>query len=251
MGDVAPLRVSTVATPYAASLARRVLVAQVVLFLVALAVSSATDEGGVAFSERLARTLPLAPFTSALAALLVVVQVRRRGEERALAALGLAPAQVALWCSLVACATPSAAALAIATGAVGIGGFYPSPPTAPAFVDDGVGFASEELGVAVDGDGELHPLDTPAGHPGSHSLPRGARAVAALGSLVGGLALALSATRGRGGRVLWALSPAALVAVVSLLAYQLAAAGRIPTALATAPMLGLLALEVVAYRRAQ
>lgn len=251
VADDAPLRVPTAALAYAGALARRVLLGQVVLFAVALAVSSATDEGGVALGERLARTLPLAPVTSAIAALLVVLQARRRGEERALAALGLAPAKVALWCAVVASATPCAAGLAIAAGAVDVAGFYPSPPTAPAFVDDGVVFSSPELGVSVDSDGELRPLTAPASGGGSHALPPGARAVAAIGSVVSGLALALSATRGRAGHALAAVAPGLFTAVASLLAFQLAAAGRIPTALAMAPMLGLLAREVVAYRTAR
>lgn len=251
VADDAPLRVPTAALAYAGALARRALLGQVVLFAVALAVSAATDEGGVALGERLARTLPLAPLTSAIAGLLVVLQARRRGEERALAALGLAPATLALWVSVVASATPCAAGLAIAAGAVDVAGFYPSPPTAPAFVDDGVVFSSAELGVAVDGDGELRPLAAPARGGGARALPPNARAVAAIGSVVSGLALALSTTRARGGRVLAVAAPSLFTAVASLLAFQLAAAGRIPTALAAAPMLGLLAREVVAYRMAR
>ena len=247
VADDAP-RVPAAALAYAGALARRALWGQLVLFAVALAVSAATDEGGVAAGERLARVLPLAPLTSSVAAALVVVQARRRGEERALAALGLAPATLALWVSVVASATPCAAGLAIAAGAVDVAGFYPSPPTAPAFVDDGVAFSSAELGVAVDGAGELRPLAAPATGDGARALPRGARAVAAVGSAVSGLALALSATRGRGGRVLAAVWPSLLTALASLLAFQLAAAGRVPAALAAAPALGLLAREVVAYR---
>jgi len=267
VGDDAPQRVSTAARPaqpYAAALARRALLGQLVLFAVALAVSSATDEGGVALAERLARTLPLAPLTSALAAALVVLQARRRGEERALAAVGLAPATLGLWCALVASATPSAAGLAMAVGAVDVAEFYPSPPRAPIFVDDGVTFSSAELGVAVGRDGDLRPLAAPATGAGAHALPSHARGVAALVSVVSGLALALSATRARarparGGReprgaaarALAAVAPGLVASVATLLTFQLAAAGRVPTALAAAPMLGLLVREVVAYRSAR
>ena len=235
--------------PYCTWLVRRTLVAELVLFLVAFAVSAVTDEGGVPFAARLGRALPLVPVSAALATLVVLLGARRRGEEGALAALGLAPAALSLVCALAATTLPAVAAAAITAGRVDVGGFFPSPPTAPTFRDTGDTFVSEELGVGVKRDGELAPSGVPAKGPAEHTLPPHAHGAAAATTLLAGFALALSTARGRSSAGLGAVLPAGITLVATLVMFQLASAGKIGAPLATLPALALLLFEVLAYRR--
>ncbi len=232
--------------PYLAGLVRQTLVAELVLAVVGFAVSAATDEGGVPLTERLGRVLPLAPVAAALAALLVTRRLRQKGEERALASLGQAPAQLAVVCALAAMALPALAATALAAGRAEVRGFYPTPPAAPVFREGAMGFVSDELGIEVRAGGELVPTAQRA--PEAARSPAYARLAASTATLLAGLALALAAARPRASPTLAAVLPSLLAVVVTLLLFQLAAAGRISALFAGAPPLALLTFEVFAYR---
>ena len=100
-----------------------------IVFAVALLVTGATDEGGVPWLGRAARTLPLAPLCSALGVWAALAPVVVRGDALALQSLGRSPAQIgagavagaALLALLVACAMGT-------SRAVDVTGFYPLVP---------------------------------------------------------------------------------------------------------------------------
>src|SRR5688572_27515000 len=89
-------RPSSVVVSWDARVARAAAGATLVAFLVAIVVTGATDEGNVAWLERVARTLAALPLCAAFGAWVALVGRRGRGELRALASLGRSPARAGL-----------------------------------------------------------------------------------------------------------------------------------------------------------
>ena len=236
---------------YAGWLARRTFVAQVGLFALAFVLGAATDEGNLSFAVRMGRAVPLAPVTAAVATYAVIRGARNRGEERALASLGLSKVALGLVAALAAMLCPLVLAAGILLGRVDVSGFYPEPPSAPSFVDRGETFDSGDLGISVAKDGSitgkraeaLPPPKPPA------SLPESARGAAALSTVV--VALALSLAAGRAEKMPRSVVPSVAVAAATLVGFQLAAAGQMPAFAVIVPALGLLLVEALAYRRAR
>lgn len=233
--------------PYRVWLGTRVALANVAILLLALAISAATDEGGVPLASRIGRVLPLVPLASALAVKAVLASAKTRGEIGALAALGTSPHTVATTGVLAALVAPLVAALALLSGRAPVEGFFPAPPAAPRVLVAERGFVSHDLAIAIDERGELSPLAGAAAPPGADPLPRNARGGAAAAVLVGSLALGLALARERSKSVHHA--PAVLLLVAALLAFQLAAARLVSAFAPLAPMLALLLVELRAYRR--
>jgi hypothetical protein len=235
------------------------LLALVVVWLI----TAASDEGQLTVSARAGRTLPLAPLCSAVGAALALGTARVRSEVRALEALGRSPSESALSAAMGA-ATPSvilAFAIGLA-GSVDVGGFYPRAPRGESFVrdDDQRAFVSSGLGVRVNDDGDVRPLDGPhAAVNIDEGLPRAARGSAATTTAIAGIALALVASRAvvrpslsdrRTRRRLRIRAAVAVLgcALFTLVAFQAAAAHIAPAMLAIVPPVLLLLLELAARR---
>ncbi len=226
-----------------------------VALLLTWLVTAATDEGGVAWSERAARTLPLAPLCSGLGTWLGRARALARGEGRALATLGRGPLASAAGAVAGGAALALAAALAIGvTGRVDVRGFYPVAATRNAYAaaPDGA-FVEVETGIRIEAGGAILPPgaspDAPAGgsygraqdSPSSSSgLPPFARLAAAVSTAIAGVAFPLLGAGDRKHRTRRAAS-GLLAAAVTIALFQASAAGILSPLWAVVPPLALVA----------
>jgi hypothetical protein len=219
--------------------------------VVAWLVTASTDEGGVLWAVRVARTLPLAPACAAIGTWLALVRARARGETLALESVGRTPLANA-----GAAVTGGAFIAMLAAGAIAlsdrvdVGGFYPTLPVFDEAQFTPSGFVDAARAVRIERDGAMVPVDTPAPETaakGPDGIPTHGRAAAALATAVAGVALPLvigQARRRSLGRV--GLAVGATV-VASIVLFHAAAAGRAPVFTATTPPFILLAVTAWRY----
>jgi hypothetical protein len=218
--------------------------------LVALAlawlVTAATDEGNVAWAERLARALAVAPLASAIGAWAALAPGRLRGELRALAALGRTP-----WQNARAAVLGAASVCAVAAAAIGWGppaeaeAFYPEITHAQAFAFDDGAFVDRANGWKISTEGDITRVPA-APALGEARLPRFGRAAAGLATLAAGMALALvSANEAR--RARW-LAASLVVLALTLVLFQAAAVRLLPALTAALPPLALLGAAARRYK---
>lgn len=236
-------------TPWdARAFARGATMALLCLGLVA-AVTAASDEGGLAWGVRAGRTLPLAPVCAAVGAWLALAPARARGDDLALETLGRSPWQRHAAAVLGGAVVAAAAALVVALSSrVDIEGFYPRAEATLRWHFDGASFLTEDRHwrIALDGTPTLLPG---AAEAAPSSLPRAARAAAALSTALAGLGLPVLAAQARSrADVLRGLGKLATTALLTILAFQAAAAARIPALVAPLPSLLLLAWAASGYR---
>lgn len=237
----------------------RALGATLIGIVVVWLVTAASDEGQLTVSVRAGRTLPLAPLCSAVGAALALATARVRDETRALEALGRSPGQTARASALGAALPSVLIGIAIGTSSmIDVSGFYPRAQRGDTFVyEDGL-FTSATLGVAVTGNGEALPIDG-SGRKVDAGLPRYARGAASTATSMAGLALALVAARavlraslqhrrGRRRRHLVAATQIFVCSLLTLVAFQAAAARVAPAALAMLPPAVLLGVALLGYR---
>lgn len=221
-------------------------------------VTAASDEGQLTVGTRAGRTLPIAPLCSAIGAALALGTARVRTEVRALEALGRSPSEIARAAAFGAALPSILVGLAIAlTSAIDVSGFYPRPPRSDTFTYEAGVFTSPSLGVSIGADGEPRAIEV-APRAVDEGLPSGARVSAALATAVAGLALALVSARAilrvsmldrnaRRRRRAMAVGFVFGCALLTLVAFQAAAAHLAPAALAAVPPVGLLAIALVLY----
>ena len=222
-------------------------------------VTAASDEGQLTAGVRAGRTLPLAPLCSAIGAALALGTARVRDETRALEALGRSPGQSARAAALGAAVPSILIGLAIGTSSiVDVSGFYPRAPRGDTFVYADGAFTSPTLGVRVTDDGEPRPTEGTS-LAVDETLPRHARVAASTATAVAGVALALVAARAvlrvsllhrrsRRRRRVLAAAQVFVCALLTLVAFQAAAARVAPAFLATLPPVLLLGIAVLGYR---
>jgi hypothetical protein len=226
---------------------------------VACLVTAATDEGGVAWAERVARTLPLTPACAALGVWASLAPVYARGEGRALQALGQSPARVAAAAIVGAALVPFAAAVAMALlPAIDVAGFYPTAVRADVWHWQAGAFVNPAAGMRVTAEGvpeRLATLETVATHLGG--IPAGGRLAAAIATALAGTALPMLVGHGvllRADRTWRARhgredAVAAAVAIASsILLFQAAAARYCPALVGALPPLALLLWAIRRYR---
>ncbi len=126
------------------------------MLALAVAITAATDEGGLSWSERVARAVPVVPVCGALATALALGGRDRRGEGRALEALGRSA-----FANGVAAATGAAAvglviALIVLLDAnVSVAPFFPTVHGPAPYVFEDGGFSNAATGWRVMQDGTL------------------------------------------------------------------------------------------------
>lgn len=229
-------------------IARDTLGVAVLAFVVAILLTAATDEGGVAWRERAVRTLPLLPACAALATFLTLRSARRRGELRVLETLG---------CSEWRCVAPAvlAGALGTAVGVVvavrflhaDIAPYFPRVHTDTVLVLP-MRFLDASRGIAIAQNGTL--AHAPSGAPETpEELPVGARGAVALVTLLAGLALPALVARLPRRDVLGAAVGVIVLGSACVLLFHAAAVGWITPYAASLPMVVLLAAVGVRYRR--
>ncbi len=225
-----------------------------VTFLLVVVATALTDEGGVAWSVRLGRALPVVPLCAALGTYVATARRRTRSEMLGLAGLGRSPQANAFGATLGgALVAWGAAAMLFLAPSIDVGGFYPSVVRAAEIrfdASDGGSFVLPRRGVRVLGDGALAPWAAPgplAPEDGG-GIPSGGRAAAALVTLFAGTALALVASTLRQGSRRRIVLSAAVVLPLTVLFFHAAAAHRASPYLAGLPPLALLVHAALRYR---
>jgi hypothetical protein len=246
-------------TPWDARCAARACAIACAAIVIAWVVTAASDEGGVTWGERAGRALPFAPVCGALGAWLALAPGRARGEDVALAALGRSP-----WgrqAGAIAGGAGMALVCAIAIGVIGavdVRGFFPRADVRLSWRVEGASFVSSDGAWSVAPSGEPSALDAEAAlsaasrgrsSPAS-APPRFGRAAAALATALAGIALPMLAARARRRNVLRLALAALACAVATALAFQSAAASRVPSLLAAVPPLLLLGTAASLYTAA-
>ena len=227
----------------------------VLLFAVGCLVTAATDEGGVAWSARLGRTLPLLPACGAMATFLALRLAARRGEVLALETLGCAPARIALP-AVLGGASASVAALVLllalpsARSASTVAAFFPHIGGSPVRVEPGPSFVDPIHRARISADGVVSAVaDVPEPTGGGGGLPAGARLSVAVVIAAAGAGLSLvAARRVRDPRASPVLLAAAMC-VLCIVSFHFAAAGLASAYLACVPACALLIGAAVRYRR--
>ena len=247
-------------TPWDIRAMLRALGGAVLGLVVVWLVTAASDEGQLTVGARAGRTLPIAPLCSAVGAALALGTARVRQEARALEALGRSPIEIGRAAALGAALPSVVVALAIATlPNIDVAAFYPRPASGDSFVaaEDG-SFLSPSLGVRIAPDGETYPLEGSV-PTSDNGLPRGTRVAAAAATGLAGISLALVAALAalrrsmldrraqRRVRVV-AFGEALACALLTLVAFQAAAARVAPAALAVVPPVLLLAAALARMR---
>jgi hypothetical protein len=211
------------------------------LSVLAVVVTASTDEGGVPLLERCARVLPILPVCSATATWLALAGTRRTSEVKALEALGRRPEASAGAAALGAALIGVAVSLVMAMSPrVNVSGFFPTlHANGPYTFDAGV-FTNQSAGWSVSADGSVLVSATTSAASFARTGLAYARGSAALVVGLGSVAFALTAALGRvrlreAGLVLFGTT------VLSVVAFQAAAAGRVPALVTPVPTTMLLA----------
>jgi hypothetical protein len=226
---------------------------------VALLVTAATDEGGVSWLGRAARTLPLAPLCSALGAWVAIAPTLVRGEVVTLQTLGRSPAQI----GAAPVAGAALVALLIALSIVlvrtlDLTGFFPLVTHPHAWQWRDGAFVDQGRGLEVLSDGAFRVVEVVRQTSATPSIPPLGRASAALAMALSGVAfpmLVAHAVLGRRARDRspdtgtrkWAFAASVTTAVGSVLLFQAAAARIVPALAATLPPLLLLTYAIRKY----
>ena len=211
----------------------------VLAFAVAVLLTAATDEGGVAWRERAVRTLPLLPACAALGTFLTLRAARRRGELRVLETLG---------CSEWRCVAPAVVSAALGTAAgvlvavrflhADVAPYFPRVHT-DTVLAEATRFLDAARGIAIAQDGTLARTATGATEA-PVDLPAGARGAVALVTLLAGLALPALVARLSRRDVLGAAVGVIVLGSACILLFHASAVGWITPYAASAPMVVLL-----------
>lgn len=234
--------------------AARALALAMLLFAVALAISAASDEGGVRFATRLGRALPLAPICGAIAAFLTLVSERAKVEALALESIGRAPALnnagAVFGGALFAI---GAASLVAFSSHIDVEAIFPAFSSAPKITWNDGAFVDSSRGVTFAANGEIHALPdaqkntddhAPTTTPPAHE--RGGASVALAFTAVAFPLFAAASIR--------RVSPAIVAAVaasafLTFLAFDAVASARAPASVLALPQAALLFLAILEYRR--
>ncbi len=231
------------------------------LLLLAVVLTAATDEGGLPWTERVSRVVPIVPLCSALATGLTLGGRDRRGEGRALEAIGRSPFANAFAAAAGAMAVGALAALAVLLHpSLHVSTFFPTVPAGGSFTYDAGAFTSSR-GWRILADGSIALPDATAASGAlareTGGLPTHARAWAALLTLLGtaafGLTMATMKRQLQRPALAWGPPVVALVitAATSMVCLQAAAAGRVPVSVTPIPSTLLLLGAVWAIVRGQ
>lgn len=229
----------------------------------ALLVTAATDEGGVAWGERLSRTLSLCPVCAAIGVWASLGPARARGETLALAALGRSNAQAGGAAVLGGSGLALAAALAMGASSMSVAAFFPRPGAADVWTWDGDSFVDRAHGLRVGVDG-APAAGTREDNAEPPPVPPHGRLAAALSVALAGPAFAMmmahallvrrpGAAKGgwlHPGRWGGALGASVACLAASLVLFQAAAARLVPAMWGLGPSIGLLAFAAWRYRAA-
>ncbi|MEO9233012.1 MAG: hypothetical protein ABI421_06765 [Polyangiaceae bacterium] len=236
----------------------RALALAALVFAVALAISAASDEGGVRFATRLGRTLPLAPICGAIAAWLTLASERAKIEALALESIGRAPALnnagAVFGGALFALA---AASLVAFSSHIDVEAIFPSFSSAPRIEWNGNVFIDSSHGVSFAANGEAQSLpdatknaDVQMPIAAAPAHERGGASVALAFAAIAFPLFAASAIRRVSAAIVVAIAASAFL---TFLAFDAVASSRAPPSVQTfvlaLPQAALLFLAILEYRR--
>ncbi len=237
-------------TPWDVRAAGTTLALGALLFVVACLLGGATDEGGVTWATRAARTLPAAPLCTAAVTFLALRRARARGEMLALESVGCSPARAGAFVVIAAGLLGAGASLAVLEVRGGaLDAFFPRVSAHADVVAVAGGFDNRARGVHIARDGELT-RDPEAVRDAERTAraPRGRAASVAWVLFALGLGLPLVAARAAHGAEGRAIAGAAAMCALCIFFLQAAAAGRAPPWAACAPASLLLIAAAARYR---
>lgn len=220
-------------------------------FVVALLLSAATDEGAVPWSERIVRALPVAPLASALATMLTLRTIQRRGELLALASLGIPPWRAAAPV-VVGAAVPALllVGIALASSHADVHAFFPRVEV-DGLVWDGERFVDLSRGVEVLADGTLVRVDkieAPSGVALTGIDPFRAKVAVGLAIAASAIALPMNVAGAFPDRRLRASMLVLAAVAPTIVLFHLAAQAIVPALTAALPAALLLAVTPFCYR---
>lgn len=222
-------------------------------FVVAFLLAAVTDEGGVAWGDRLVRALPAAPLCGAVATALSLRTAERRGELLALGCAGIAPRRAALPSALggalVAVLLPT---VALASTGSSVASFFPRVSVdGPRW--DGARFVDVSRSVEILPSGAIHHADglLPSASLSGAGLPAGATLAVALALALTGFALPLHMALGFPHRRRRAVLVAIAGVGATIVLFQLAAQAIVPAFAVVSAPVALLAIAPFCYREAQ
>jgi hypothetical protein len=224
------------------------------VFAVALAISAASDEGGVRFATRLGRALPLAPICGAIAAWLTLASERAKIEALALESIGRAPAfnnaGAVFGGALFALA---AASLVAFSSHIDVEAIFPSFSSAPKIEWNGDAFVDSSRGVSFAANGEIQTLPDAIKNEKDHAPiatapahERGGASVALAFAAIAFPLLAAAAIRRVSAATVVAVAASAFL---TFLAFDAVASSRAPASVLALPQAALLFLAILEYRR--
>lgn len=229
--------------------AQRAFGATALLVVISIIVTAASDEGGVAWRERITRSVPAWPLACAGGVAIVIARARRRGETRALESLGATPRRIRRPATMGGVFGVLAALGVAAAMAVPLGSLYPQPPADLGLEPEGDAFVSVAAGRRVEADGTVVDLD-PKARGGTAPSGVEPSPLAIWTTLVmATVAMGIVAAHPWGRPAAFRLAILGIAVLASLLGFQLAAAGRATAWIGSIPML-LYAGFVLAMERA-
>lgn len=239
-------------TPWDRRVAARAVALATLSLAIAWLLTAATDEGGVPWTTRAVRVLPIAPACTAIGTALALARSRARGEELALETLGASPLRRAASAILGGAVPVVLAALAVAlVPAVDARAFFPTRQAQAELHYQAGAFVDPSHGIAVDPDGAITRSAVPDGADASSTSasapPLRARSSAATAILTAGLALALLAARVRRASLARAAIGTGATVIASIVLFHAAAARVVPAPLAAAPSLALFVVAASGY----
>jgi hypothetical protein len=206
-----------------------------------------TDEAGSSAAMRGARLAALAPGLAALGGWLALTQASRRGELRALAALGASPWRAGLGASVAGWLIGAIAVLVLCSAWVDTRALFPAVSSSTTWAADGGTFVEPFSGVRVLPDGSLRVAEAMRSRP-SGTVPGPLVAIVAVGPLAAILPVWLVAPLTSWGRA----AAAALSGALLILLLHLVAGGQAPAitlVLAAVPLVLQAMVTAAAARR--
>jgi hypothetical protein len=247
-------------TLYDRRTAARAGAATLLAIVVALLITASTDEGGLAWTTRLGRVLPLAPVCAAIGTWLAMARAHARGELHAIEALGRSPWETAVRATAGAVAVVVVCAVAlVGFRAIDVEGFFPAAPHGADYVHVAEGgFVDRATGMRIGERGEISSRSAGEVLVGRQEAraPRWGRLSAALSMVIAGIAFPMAcarlsskkATRWKSRRAVRTVASVGATLVASILLFQAAAAGRAPAFVTVIPPLALLLATTFRYR---
>ncbi len=218
-------------------------------------ITAATDEGGISWTERAGRTMPLTPACAAIGVWIALAPVCARGEALALGALGRSRAEVVAAAILGGALVSLLAAAAVAwSSGAEVAAFFPRAAHSSSWVWRDGFFVDRAEGILLRTDGAPVSM-TPEGWETGEAVPRYGRAAAAGAIAVAGFAVPMvfahaQLGQGDGARrdIVVAVLASSAAALGSIVLFQSAAAGHVSALFGVAPPLLLLMFAAQRYR---